>query len=65
MTINEIEQAISQLSHIELTRFRQWFADFDAYTWDEQFEREAQSSRLEKIAEKAIADYQTVKAKEL
>jgi hypothetical protein len=65
MTINEIEQAISHLSHNELTRFRQWFADFDVRVWDEQFESDAQSGRLDKIAEKALTDYQTGKAKEL
>jgi hypothetical protein len=48
-----------------LNRFRQWFAEFDSRAWDEQFEGDAQSGRLDKIAEKALAVYHTGLAKEL
>jgi hypothetical protein len=65
MTIQEIEQAISDLSPKELARFREWFEEFDAQAWDEQFERDAKSGKLDKIAERAIRDYRAGKAKEL
>jgi hypothetical protein len=65
MTISEIEQAISKLSPKELRRFRTWFEEFDAIEWDEQFERDATSGKLDKLAEKAVADFQVGKAKTL
>ena len=46
MTINEIEQAIRELSSEELARFRAWFEEFDAEVWDEKFGRDAKSGKL-------------------
>ncbi len=65
MGIQEIEQAIRQLSPKDLARFRQWFDEFDAQNWDKQFEADAKSGALDKIAEKALAEYHTGKPKEL
>lgn len=65
MTIQEIEQAIAELSPKELARFREWFEEFDAQAWDEQFERDAKSGKLDKLADKAIKDYRAGNAKEL
>lgn len=65
MSIHEIEQAIAELSPNELARFREWFEEFDAQAWDEQFERDAKSGKLDKLANKAIRDYRAGKAKEL
>ena len=65
MTIQEIEQAIADLSPKELARFREWFEEFDAQAWDEQFEQDAKSGKLDKLADKAIKDYRAGKAKEL
>lgn len=65
MTIHEIEQAITELSPKEMARFRKWFEEFDAQAWDEQFEQDAKSGRLDKFANKAIADFNAGKAREL
>jgi hypothetical protein len=65
MSIHEIEQAITELSPNELARFRQWFEEFDANLWDEQFERDAKSGKLDKLAKQAVADFSAGKAKEL
>jgi hypothetical protein len=65
MTIQEIEQAIADLSPKELARFREWFEEFDAQAWDEQFENDAKSGKLDKMADRAIRDYRAGKAKEL
>ena len=65
MTIQEIEQAITELQPNELARFREWFEEFDAQVWDEQFERDAKSGKLDYLADKAIKDYRAGKAKEL
>jgi hypothetical protein len=65
MSIQEIEQAIAELSPRELARFREWFEEFDAQAWDEEFEHDAKSGKLDKLADKAIKDYRAGKAKEL
>jgi len=57
MTIQEIEQAITELHPNELTRFRRWFEQFDANLWDEQFESDAKSGKLDKLANKAVTDF--------
>ena len=65
MGIHEIEQAIRQLSPKDLARFRQWFEEFDPQNWDKQFEADAKSGVLDKIAEKALNEYHAGEAKEL
>ena len=65
MSIQEIEQAILSLAPKELARFRQWFEQFDAQSWDQQLEADAQSGKLDKIAEKALSEYYAGNAKEL
>lgn len=63
MTISEIEQAIPELLPEKPARFRQWFEEFDAQVWDEQFADDAKSGKLDKIADAAIYEYRTSKAK--
>lgn len=64
-TVLEIEQAVSRLSPQELARFREWFEKFDAEIWDKQFEEDAKSGRLDKLADQAIADFHAGKYREL
>ena len=65
MSIQELEQAVTQLPPKDLVRFREWFDEFDAQVWDKQFETDAKSGKLDKIAEQALNDYRAGKAKEL
>jgi len=44
-----------------LARFRQWFEEFDAQVWDEQFEGDAKSGKLDKLADKAKSDFRAGK----
>ncbi len=55
-TIQEIEKAVSSLSSEELSRFREWFFEFDARVWDRQFEADVAAGRLDALAEEALAD---------
>ena len=64
-TVKEIESAILRLSPEELAALREWFEEFDAQMWDKQFEEDARSGRLDKLAEQAIADFQAGKCREL
>ena len=52
--LQEIEQAISQLSAEELANFRAWFAEFDAEIWDRQFEEDVAAGRLDSLAQRAL-----------
>jgi hypothetical protein len=51
--LQEIEQAVSQLSSSELITFRNWFAEFDAEIWDRQFEEDVATGKLNALAEQA------------
>jgi hypothetical protein len=64
MGIQEIERAIRQLSPKDMARFRQWVDEFDAQNWDEQFEADVKSGKLDRFAEGALAEYRAGKAKE-
>lgn len=63
--VEEIEKAVKNLPAVELRRFRQWFASFDAETWDAQIEADATSGKLDALASVAIAEYESGNAKQL
>jgi len=63
--IRSIEQAVESLPPAELAQFRQWFADFDAKTWDSQIEQDVAAGKLDAIASSALADYRQGKPKSL
>ena len=58
-TLNEIEAAVSQLSADQLERFRQWFAEFDAERWDQQFEEDVRTGKLDKLADEALDQHRS------
>jgi hypothetical protein len=55
-TVREIENAVRGLSPEELAAFRAWFIFFDAEAWDQQFEQDAESGRLDQLADEALRD---------
>jgi hypothetical protein len=55
-TVLEIESAVQQLSRGDLAAFRDWFIGFDAAAWDNQFEEDVASGRLDALADEAIRD---------
>ena len=56
ISIQEIEQAIRQLSSEDLAAFRTWFIEFDSTLWDSQIENDVAAGRLDKLAEEALLD---------
>ncbi len=64
-TIQEIKQAVTKLSSDDLASFRDWFADFEARIWDGQFEKDARSGKLDKLANEAISEFRAGNYKEL
>ena len=56
--IEQIEGQLKALSPEELKMFRDWFARFDAETWDQQIEADAREGKLRSLAERALQDHQ-------
>jgi hypothetical protein len=57
--------AIERLSPDELATFRSWFAEFDARAWDRQLEDDANSGRLDALANEALKDAKEGRASDL
>ena len=55
-TVQEIQEAVRQLSADDLAAFRLWFAGFDAVLWDQQFEADVAAGRLDRLAEETLQD---------
>jgi len=55
-SIDDLENAVRQLSADELAAFRSWFAEFDAQSWDRQLEQDVAEGRLDALADEAIRD---------
>lgn len=64
-TVQELQTTVSQLSVQELARFKEWLEEYEAKMWDEQFENDVKSGKLDHLAEQAIADVRAGNCKEL
>ena len=63
--LERISRDIEALGPDELARFRSWFAEFDAAAWDAQIEADALAGKLDKLAEKALADHRAGRTRAL
>jgi len=63
--IQRLEREIEGLTREELAAFRQWFQAYDAARWDEQIEQDAAAGKLDKLAERALADHTAGRTKEI
>lgn len=64
-TVEDIEKALTELPADQLAEFRAWFETFDSASFDEKIERDAKAGRLDRLAEEALADFRTGRAREL
>ena len=64
-SVKEIEQAVSSLPADELAQFRAWFEAFDAERFDAKIERDANTGKLDRLADEARQDLRTGRAREL
>ena len=55
-TVAEISGAVRRLPKRELAKFRKWFSEFDAATWDREFEEDVAAGRLDALAREALRD---------
>lgn len=63
--LEDIEKAVASLAPDELEKFRVWFEAFDGAQFDEKIERDAMSGRLDRLAERALTDFRSGRAREL
>ena len=55
--LEDIEKAVTQLSTEELAKLRAFLDELEADLWDAQIERDAKSGKLDKLEQRALADY--------
>jgi hypothetical protein len=66
--MSELEQLakhIERLSPEELRKFRAWFAEFDARTWDAQIEADSKAGKFDVLVGEALAEHKAGKTREL
>lgn len=63
--LEELERQVQALTARDLTRFREWFAEFDAAAWDAEFEADAKSGKLDRVADGALADHKAGRSRPL
>jgi len=63
--LKKIETIVTTLSKTDLTVFREWFSEFDAKIWDEQFEEDVISGKLNTLGEAAIQEFKAGHCKTL
>jgi hypothetical protein len=51
--VDELEQAVRELSPEDLSKFREWFVEFDSELWERQLERDVAAGRLDGLVEEA------------
>jgi len=64
-TVQEIEESVAQLAEPDLGEFRSWIERFDAEVWDNQFEQDAKSGKLDSLADEALRDSASGRCKAL
>ena len=63
--VQELEQEVRKLAPSELAAFREWFQDYDSDQWDSQIEEDALTGKLDRLAQKALADHKAGKTSEI
>lgn len=63
--LDEIEKAVAGLPPNELAKFREWFDQFAGDLFDRKIECDAEEGRLDRLAERALADLRSGRAQEL
>jgi hypothetical protein len=65
MSIQELEQAITQLPKGDLAKLAAWLADYHYDVWDKQIEEDLDAGRLDSMIAAAEKDYQAGLARPL
>ena len=63
--LEQIEKSVAELHPEELEAFTKWFEEFQADLWDRQIEADSNAGKLDKFAEKALADHRAGRTRPL
>ncbi len=63
--LEAVQKTILELSPLEKKQLEVWFDQQLQLLWDEQFEQDVESGRLDGLAAKAIADFEAGNFREL
>jgi len=63
--IEKLQHEVQQLTRAELFAFRNWFLEFDAEVWEGHLEDDARSGKLDKLAQKGLAQHKAGRTKEI
>ena len=61
-SLEQIEAAIEKLPREDFFRLHEWIRDRFDDAWDRQIEEDARSSRLDRVAQEALAEYRAGKS---
>ena len=61
-TVEDIEKAVAKK---QLAKFRAWFDEFQAQSFDAQIERDAKAGKLDKLADEALRAHPEARSREL
>ena len=64
-TVEEIENAVKDLTPEQYEAFRKWFETYESELWDSQIERDAKKGKLEVFAREAVEEFDSGKCSEL
>jgi hypothetical protein len=64
-SVDDIEKAIAKLKPNEINRLRAWFEEFQAARFDERIEQDARAGKLDRAADRALADHRKGRSREL
>ena len=65
MSVKELEKAISKLSVTDFAKFSSWFDEFRAEQWDQEFEADVKSGKLDAVGKEADRDFEAGRCKPL
>jgi hypothetical protein len=63
-TVEDIEKAVAKLTPKQLAKFRAWFDEFQAQSFDAQIERDAKAGKLDKLADEALGAHREARSRE-
>jgi hypothetical protein len=63
--VAEIEKAVAELPPQELAEFRAWFERFEAERFDRRIEQDGSAGRLDRLADEALVEARSGRAREL
>lgn len=63
--LEDLERAVEKLSPAEYDAFRDWFERFEALRFDRAIAHDAETGRLNQLAEEALAEFDLTRTRRL